>query len=160
LGRKFKFPMDSTQTWYMAQRQKVIDILDKYDVSAHICGHEHLYSRQKVNNVFEIIAGSAGAPLYNFNPVYRENPDTHYVWEEMSYTNALPYYQALNYFYGPGENSQASRNFVGKKAFNYVVFDVQKETIHATTYGAFSDPKDNTRMIGEITIIDKFDLSN
>ena len=159
LGRKFKFPMDSTQTWYMNQRQQVIDILDRYDVSVHLCGHEHLYSRQKVNNIYEIIAGSAGAPLYNFNPVYRENPDTHYVWEEMSYTNAIPYYQALDYYYGPGENSQASRNFVGKRAFNYVVFDVQEDVIYATTYGAYSDPEDNTKMIGEIKIIDKFEIT-
>ena len=159
LGRKFKFPMDSTQSWYMNQRQGVIDILDKYDVTAHICGHEHLYSRQKVNNTFEIIAGSAGAPLYNFNPVYRENPDTHYVWEEMSYTNAIPYYEALDYFYGPGENSQASRNFVGKKAFNYVVFDVREEVVYATTYGAYSDPEDNTKLIGELEIIDEFEIT-
>ena len=159
LGRKFKFPMDSTQTWYMNQRQQVIDILDKYDVSAHICGHEHLYSRQKVNDIYEIIAGSSGAPLYNFNPVYRENPDTHYVWEEMSYTNASPYYEALDYYYGPSENSQASRNFVGRKAFNYVVFDVQEEVIKATTYGAYSDPEDNTKLIGEIEIIDEFEIT-
>ena len=159
LGRKFKFPMDSTQSWYMNQRQGVIDILDKYDVTAHICGHEHLYSRQKVNNTFEIIAGSAGAPLYNFNPVYRENPDTHYVWEEMSYTNAIPYYEALDYFYGPGENSQASRNFVGKRAFNYVVFDVREEVVYATTYGAYSDPEDNTKLIGELEIIDEFEIT-
>jgi len=158
LGRKFKFPMDSTQTWYMNQRQQVIELFDKYNVAAHICGHEHLYSRQKVNGVYEIIAGSSGAPLYHFNPVYRENADTHYVWEEMSYTNAIPYYKALNYFYGPGEKSQASRNFVGERAFNYVVFDVKQNKIHATTYGAFSDPSDNTKMVGEIEIIDEFDI--
>ncbi len=160
LGRNFKFPMDSTQTWYMGQRQAVIDIFEKYDVSAHICGHEHLYSRQYVNGVYEIIAGSSGAPLYNFNPVYRENADTHYVWEEMSYTDAIPYYEALDYYYGPGENSQATRNFVGKKAFNYVVFDVQEDVINATTYGAFSDPEDNTKMIGEIKIIDEFEIKS
>jgi hypothetical protein len=158
LGRNFNFPLDSTQTWYMDQRQQVIDILDKYEVTAHICGHEHLYSRQDVNGIFEVIAGSAGAPLYNFNPVYRENPDTHYVWEEMSYTDAIPYYQTLNYYYGPGENSQATRNFVGKKAFNYVVFDVREEVVYATTYGAYSDPEDNTKMIGEISIIDEFKI--
>ena len=158
LGRKFQFPMDSTQTWYMNQRQGVIDILDKYDVTAHICGHEHLYGRQKVNKLFEIIAGSAGAPLYHFNPVYSETPDSHFVGDEMSYSKAIPYYEALDYFYGPGEKSQASRNFVGKKAFNYVVFDVQEEVVYATTYGAFSDPDDNTKMIGEITIIDEFEI--
>ncbi len=156
LGRKFKGVMDSTRAWYMNRRQKVIDILKKYEVNAHICGHEHLYGRQEVNGLFEIIAGSAGAPLYNFNPVYREDADTHYPWEEMSYTNAIPYYQALNYFYGPGENSQASRNFVGKKAFNYAVFDVQKDTVFVKTYGSFPKKDNNKVMDTDIMLIDEF----
>lgn len=156
LGRKFKFPMDSTQNWYMNRRQKVIEILKKFKVDAHICGHEHLYSRQEVDGLFEIIAGSGGAPLYNFNPIYNETPDTHFPWEEMSYTNAIPYYEALNYFHGPGEKSQASRNFVGKRAFNYAVFDVQKDEIIVKTYGAFPRDDDNKVMATEITIIDQF----
>jgi len=156
LGRKFKFPMDSTQTWYMDRRQKVIELLDKYNVDAHICGHEHLYARQKVNNVFEIIAGSSGAYLYNFNPVYREDADTHYVWEEMSYSAAVPYYKALDYNYGPEKNSQASENFVGKHAFNYVVLDVQQDTIFVKTYGAFPMKNNKTKMGSEIQLIDEF----
>jgi predicted phosphodiesterase len=159
LGRNFKFPMDSTQTWFMGRRQKVIDILKKYKVAAHICGHEHLYGRQEVNGIFEVIAGSSGAPLYNFNPVYREDADSLFPGEEMSYSQAIPYYQALEYFYGPGENSQASRNFVGKRAFNYAVFDVQVDNVQVVTYGAFSDPKDNNKMIGEIKIIDEFNIN-
>jgi len=159
LGRKFKFPMDSTQTWFMDRRQKVIDILKEYNVDAHICGHEHLYSRQKVNGVFEIIAGSSGAPLYNFNPVYGEDANTHYPWQEMSYTAAIPYYEALNYFHGPGENSQASRNFVGKRAFNYVVFDVQEDSVMAKTFGAY--PTENNTIMGtEIMIIDEFVITS
>lgn len=159
LGRNFQFPMDSTQTWFMNRRQKVIDILKKYKVEAHICGHEHLYGRQEVNGIFEVIAGSSGAPLYNFNPVYREDADSLYPGEEISYAQAIPYYQALDYFHGPGENSQASRNFVGKKAFNYSVFDVQEDNIKIVTYGAFSDPENNSKMIGEIKIIDEFSIN-
>jgi len=158
LGRKFKGVMDSTKTWYMNRRQKVINLLEKYNVDAHLCGHEHLYARQKVNNVFEIIAGSSGAYLYNFNPVYREDADTHFSWEEMSYSAAIPYYKTLNYFYGPGKNSQASENFVGKHAFNYVVFDVKTDTVFAETYGAFPKEDDKTQIGTEIKLIDKFEI--
>jgi predicted phosphodiesterase len=156
LGRNFTGEMDSTRTWYMGRRQKVIDILEEYDVSAHICGHEHLYSRQKVNGVYEIIAGSTGAPLYYFNPVYRTDADSHYVGEEMSYAKAIPYYEALDYYHGPGENSQASRNFVGIRAFNYVVFDVQEDYINAKTYGAYPTESSRSEMGTKIELIDEF----
>ncbi len=156
LGRKFKGVIDSTRAWYLDRRQKVIDILKKYKVDAHICGHEHTYARQKVNGVFEIIAGSAGAHLYYPNPTYRADADSHYVWEEMSYTAAIPYYKTLNYFYGPGENSQASRNFVTKRAFNYSVFDVHEDTVFVETYGAFPEKENSTAMGTKIHLIDKF----
>ena len=158
LGEKFNGVMDSTRMWYMNRRQKVIDILKKYNVDAHICGHEHTYARQKVNGVFEIIAGSAGAHLYYPNPVYRKDADAHYPWEEMSYTAAIPYYKELNYNYGPGENSQASKNFVGKRAFNYSVFNVHPDTIFVETYGAFPKKDDSTIMDTEIHLIDKFQI--
>ncbi len=159
LRSNFTGEMDSTRTWYMDRRQTVIDLLEEYDVAAHICGHEHLYSRQKVNGVFEIIAGSTGAPLYYFNPVYRVDADSHYVGEEMSYTKAIPYYEALDYYYGPGENSQASRNFVGKQAFNYVVFDVQEDHITAKTYGAYPTEDSNNVIGTKIELIDEFVIS-
>lgn len=158
LGRRFNGIMDSTKTWFMNRRQKVIDILKTYNVDTHICGHEHLYSRQIVNGTYEIIAGSAGAPLYNFNPVYREDADTHFPWEEMSYSAAIPYYKALDYSYGPGKKSQATENFVGKRAFNYVVFDVQKDTIFVETYGAFTNKDFGSVMDTEIKLIDKFEM--
>lgn len=156
LGRKFKGVMDSTRTWYMNRRQKVINILKKYKVDAHLCGHEHLYGRQKVDGLFEIISGSSGAPLYNFNPVFSENPDKHYQWEEMSYNNAIPYYEVLNYFHGPGEKSQASRNFVGKRAFNYSVFDVQRDSVIVKTYGSYPKNDNNKVMAKKIELIDEF----
>jgi hypothetical protein len=144
----------------MKRRQIVIDLLEKYNVAAHICGHEHLYGRQKVNGVYEIIAGSAGAPLYYFNPVYRADADSHYYGEEMSYAKAIPYYKTLDYFYGPGENSQASRNFVGVRAFNYVVFDVQDSYINVKTYGAYSTEESRTEMGTDIQLIDEFEISS
>ncbi|MEE9431838.1 MAG: metallophosphoesterase [Melioribacteraceae bacterium] len=158
LGRNFKLPMDSTQTWYVDRRQKVIELLEKYNVDAHICGHEHLYARQKVNGVYEIIAGSSGAPLYNFNPVFSKDANTHFPGKEMSYSAAVPYYQALDYNYGPEKNSQASASFVGKRAFNYVVFDVKKDTVFIETYGAFTNKNYGSVMDTEIKLIDRFEI--
>ena len=70
LGINYSGVLDSTRTWYLNQRQKYLDLLVKYKVAAHICGHEHIYGRQSVNGVWQILAGSTGAPLYNFNPTF------------------------------------------------------------------------------------------
>ncbi|HOT77672.1 MAG TPA: metallophosphoesterase [Candidatus Wallbacteria bacterium] len=48
---------------YPAQRDKFWSLLNKYRVDAYFCGHEHLYDRQRINNVFQIINGSCGAPI-------------------------------------------------------------------------------------------------
>jgi len=156
LGRNFVPPLDSTRIWYLERRNKFWNLLKKYDVDAHICGHEHLYARQSVDGVYEIITGSAGAPLYEFNPRYREDPDTVYPGEEMSYEKAVNYYKVLKYNYGPGKNSQASENFFGLKAFNYTVYDVQDEYVLVETYGGFLK-KGTSNVLGTgIKLIDKF----
>ncbi len=161
LGRHLKLPLDSTRTWYLNRRNKFWDLLKKHHVDAHICGHEHRYARQSVEGVYEIINGSAGAPVYHLNPKYRTtNVDSVYPGDEMSYAEAEKHYKVLNYFYGPGENSQASRNFVGLKAFNYSVYNVQNDSIVVETYGAF--PKEKTRNVldSPIKLIDKFVIKN
>lgn len=48
---------------YPQQRDKFWTLLNKYRVDAYFCGHEHLFDRQKINNVFQIINGSCGAPI-------------------------------------------------------------------------------------------------
>ncbi|MCK9211440.1 MAG: metallophosphoesterase [Ignavibacteriaceae bacterium] len=155
LGLKLKLPLDSTRQWYLDQRNEFLRILKDYKVTAYICGHEHLYGRESVDGIYQIVAGSSGAPLYYFNPKYDElkNPE-----QEFTYEEAVPYYQTLNYFYGPGENSQASRDFVGVRAFEYVVFDVKKNKVDVTTYGAFPKEKTNDKLGSEIKIIDKFTI--
>ena len=161
LGRHIVFPLDSTRLWYLDRRNKFWSLLKKYNVDAHICGHEHLYARQSVDGVYEIITGSTGAPIYKFNPKYRaENVDSVYPGDEMSYAEAVKHYKVLNYFYGPGENSQASRDFVGLRAFNYTVYDVQKDSVVVETYGAF--PKIGTKDIldSPIKLVDKFVIKN
>ena len=161
LGRHLKLPLDSTRVWYLNRRNKFWDILKKYNVDAHICGHEHLYARQSVDGVYEIITGSSGAPVYRFNPKYRaENIDSVYPGEEMSYAEAVKYYKVLHYFYGQGENSQASKNFVGLRAFNYTVYDVRKDSVIVETYGAFPKEKTNNILDSPIKLIDKFVIKN
>lgn len=156
LGDNYTGVLDSTRTWYLNQRQKYLDLLVKYKVAAHICGHEHIYGRQSVNGVWQILAGSTGAPLYQFNPKYSNQPDSLKPGEEMSYTQAVPYYRTLNYNYGPGKNSQASEDFFGLRAFQYVVVDVKKDKISVITYGAFPKPGSRTEMDGDIKAIDEF----
>ena len=74
----------------------------------------------------------------------------------MSYSQAVPYYQTLNYHYGPGKNSQASEEFFGLRAFQYVVLDVKKDKISVVTYGAFPQKGSRTEMDGQIKVIDEF----
>jgi len=58
-------------------------LLSEYKVAAYICGHEHSYGsghehsygRQSVDGVYQVVAGSSGAPLYYFNPKYGDNPE-------------------------------------------------------------------------------------
>jgi hypothetical protein len=156
LGLKFTGELDSTRTWYLNQRQKYIDLLVKYKVAAHICGHEHIYGRESVNGVWQIVAGSCGAPLYTLNPTYSEHPDSLKPGDQMIYNQAVPYYKVLNYNYGPGKNSQASENFFGLRAFQYIVLDVKNDKISVSTYGVFPKQGSRTEMTGEIKLIDEF----
>jgi hypothetical protein len=156
LGLNFSGELDSTRIWYLNQRKKYLDLLVKYKVAAHICGHEHIYGRQLVDGVWQIVAGSAGAPLYNFNPTYSNQNDSLKYEDGISYSRAVPFYKALNYHYGPGKNSQASENFFGLRAFQYVVLDVKKDKISVVTYGAFPKQGSRTEMDGEIKVIDEF----
>lgn len=156
LGDNFTGVLDSTRSWYLNQRQKYLDLLVKYKVAAHICGHEHIYGRQSVNGVWQILAGSTGAPLYQFNPKYSDQSDSLKPGEEMTYIQAVPYYKTLNYNYGPGKNSQASENFFGLRAFQYVVVDVKEDKISVKTYGAFPKRNSRTEIDGDIKIIDEF----
>ncbi len=156
LGRDLVLPLDSTRIWYLERRNKFWELLKNYNVDAHICGHEHLYARQSVDGVYEIITGSSGAPLYEFNPRYRENPDTVYPGEEMSYGKAVNYYKVLKYNYGPGKNSQASEDFFGLKAFNYTVYDVKDDHVVVETFGGFLKEGTHNELGTEIKLIDKF----
>ncbi len=155
LRRNFTLPLDSTRQWYLERRDRFWDMMKEYNADAHICGHEHSYGRQSIDDVYQIITGSVGAPLYYHNPKYDDDeiPEEEF---EMPYRDAIKFYEVLNYNYGAGQNSQRSKDFVGYRAFNYCVFDVQKDFITVETYGSF--PKENSynEMGTEIKLIDKF----
>jgi len=153
LGRNLTLPVDSTRLWYLKQRDKYWELMKKYNADAHICGHEHTYGREEVEGVYQVLTGSAGAPLYNFNPTPESDTTQRH---EMSYKKAVPYYEVLEYNYGPGKNSQRSENFVGYKAFNYTVFDVRKDSVVVKMYGSFPKEGSNKEMGTEIKLLDEF----
>ena len=155
LGGNLTLPLSIIRLWYLNQRGMFWDILVENNVTAYICGHEHLYGRQTVEGVYQIVTGSAGAPLYNFNPTYSNDNDNASSFE-MSYNDAIPYYEVLNYNYGQCKNSQRSDDFVGFRAFNYIVFDVKDDKVVVNVYGAFPKEENNSEMGGEINMIDTF----
>ncbi|MBI2418916.1 MAG: metallophosphoesterase [Ignavibacteriales bacterium] len=156
LGKNFTLPADTSKLFHYKQRNKYWDLCKKYKVTAHICGHEHLYDRLSVDGIYQIVAGSSGAPLYNFNPKYGEVLSPDEGGFELSYEQAIPYYDFLGYQHGPGKNSQISEDFKGLKAFEYVVFKVQADRISVDTWGAFPKPKSFDTMQPEIKLIDSF----
>ncbi len=158
LGWNINAIEDISKHWYLVQRNRFWEILSKYNVTAYINGHEHSYGRQSVNGVYQISAGSSGAPLYEFNPKFGDNPEQKRFGQELIYNDAVPYYKALNYNYGPNENSQVSKDFVGRKAFNYVLFKVFDDRVEAITYGAFPKEGSITVMGTEIQVIDRFEI--
>lgn len=157
LGLNFKLPADSSKLWYLKQRDKFWDICKEFGVTAYICGHEHIYGRQSVDGIHQIIVGSSGAPLYFFNPRFVEVFDKA-PGKELSYEDAIPYYQILNYHYGEGKNSQASEDFVGHRAFEYITVEVFEDKAEVTTYGCFPNAGSYTQSDEEIRIIDSFTI--
>jgi len=154
LGRNYTGTIDSTRQYYLDRRDKFWNIMQKYNADAHICGHEHTYGRQEVNGVFQVLNGSSGAPLYHFNP--RPEDDTENERYEMSYDEAIPYYETLEYHHGPGKNSQRTENFVGYRAFNYSIYEVFDDKVIVKTYGAYPREGSNTEIGTEIDLIDEF----
>ncbi|MBZ0198800.1 MAG: metallophosphoesterase [Ignavibacteriaceae bacterium] len=156
LGLNFTLPLDSVKQNSLNQRNKFWEILKKYNAAAYFCGHEHVYSRQSIEGVYQIIAGSSGAPIYYFNPTFDEKRDTIIAGMEMLYEQSVPYYKVFNYNYGPGKNSQASDDFVGKRAFHYVTLNVEDDEVKVETYGAYVKEDNLSEMGSEIQLIDEF----
>lgn len=146
---------------YLKQRDLFWNLLVKYKVDAYICGHEHNYSRQSIGGVFQIITGSAGAPLYYFNARYGYNPSPKPRLQELTYNEAIPYYKILKYAHGPRDNCQASPDFVGKHAFHYIVFHVNGNKVTVKTWGEEQvKPTSLTIKNENIKLIDQFIISH
>jgi hypothetical protein len=154
LGFNLSFPLDSVQKATLKYTENYWDMLVEYNVAAHICGHEHSYSRQSKDGVFQIINGSAGAPLYYFNSKPGDTGKA--ATFELTYEESKPYYKALGYNYGTGENSQLSEDFVGLRAFHYSIYHVKKNKIEVKTFGAYPKENDNRKMGSKIKLIDSF----
>ncbi len=156
LGLNLKLPLDSVKLKSIKDRDIFWDILVKYNVSAYLCGHEHLYSRLSYKGVYQIVAGSAGAPIYYHNSLYGDNPEQKRAGQELIYNDAVPYYEVLGYLHGPGKNSQISEDFFGLRAFHYIVLDISEEKIEVKTYGCMV--KDGTTKESDepVRLIDSF----
>jgi 3',5'-cyclic AMP phosphodiesterase CpdA len=127
-------------------------MLRKFRVTAYICGHEHLYSRQNVKGVWQIITGGAGAPLYPLNPPYPAADANAKTW--LGYYRIAPYYEVLGYPHGRGDIPQAGRDFVGLSVYNYIIVDVMPSKITVRAYGCKPDLSGGVR----INAIDTFDI--
>ncbi len=55
---------DDAYTAYPELRDKLWKLFKKNNITAVFCGHEHFYNRMKINEIYHIITGGAGAPLY------------------------------------------------------------------------------------------------
>ncbi len=163
-GWILKHPNDPDRYKFMKMRDRFWDILVKYKVAAYICGHEHVYGRQSIRGVYQIVTGGAGAPLYDVNPTYDEPTRKHMPsWSPTkSYKTAKKYYKVLNYKYGKGETAQASNDFVGGRFFHYVVFNVGDDFVTVRTYGV--EPKKGTKnQLPEnckIKLLDEFTIND
>ena len=151
--------LDSTRKWYLNQSESMWKLLVKYDVAAYFAGHEHLYSRQSVDGIYQIVAGSAGAPIYYHNSKYGDNPEKKRPGQELTYNDALPYYKLLGYNYGPEGNAQKSNDFVGLRAFHYSVLEVEEHKVTVKTYGM--PVKEGTQSEPEsfeVRLLDEFEI--
>jgi Icc protein len=49
---------------YPAERDRLWAMLQQYHVTAYLAGHEHLYSRQSIDGLTQLVVGTSGSSLY------------------------------------------------------------------------------------------------
>ncbi len=128
---------------HLPHRDAFWDILVEFGVTAYVCGHEHLYGRQSIRGVYQIVTGGAGAPLYLPNPCRGREENRMGLKKWLFFKRAEPYYRALGYPHGEGDNCQASPDFKGGAFFHYVLFDVKRDSVAVKTWGL--NPKEGER---------------
>jgi predicted phosphodiesterase len=157
LGMHFKYPPDSLRQANLDSMNVLWQTLVNNNVAAYLCGHEHLYAREEVDGVYQIIAGSSGAPVYSFNPTFDQKVEKK-VGQEFSYEEALPYLKARGYNYGPGKNSQKADNFVGVRAYHYVLLHVTPDSVLVKMYGMKIHNDSMTKADSTIVLLDSFTI--
>ncbi|MFH1723657.1 MAG: metallophosphoesterase [Elusimicrobiota bacterium] len=151
---------DNPDRTFLHKRDAFWKILSEHRVAAYICGHEHLYGRQSIDGVYQIVAGGAGAPLHTLNPCRGKNSSPHATRVGPDYEGAAPYYEILGYPHGPDDNCQASPDFVGGRFFSYVVMEAGEESVSVKTWGV--EPKKGSATeiaeVGALRIVDEFTI--
>lgn len=158
LGTKWILEPDLT---YLKRRDAFWKALSDHGVAAYICGDEHAYTRQKVDGVYQIVTGIAGAPLYPLNPCHKPlegMPQLPNKW--MNYTMAKRYYKRLGYPHGPGDKCHASNDVRGGSFFGYSVFDVGEDSVSVETWGVPPKEGTNTQLPegAEFRVMDRFTI--
>jgi hypothetical protein len=142
----------------LEEAKKFWDILNKYKVAAYICGHEHVYTRQKIGGVWQVITGRAGAPAGRFNqpyPAQDATPD-----QKLRYDESLQYYKLLGYPYGPGQAPQAGSDFVGLLNHHYCIFSVTRNAIQVQMFGIADIDNSSRATAGSVQLLDKFEIKD
>ncbi|OGR60137.1 MAG: hypothetical protein A2X36_12185 [Elusimicrobia bacterium GWA2_69_24] len=121
---------------YLRLRDAFWKILADNRVAAYFCGDDHAYGRQSIQGVYQIVTGTAGAPLYALAPCHEPKgglPQLPHEW--LTFGAAKRYYKALGYPHGKGDKCQASNDFVGGNFFGYSVLEVHADSVAVKTWG-------------------------
>ncbi len=137
---------------YLSHVSQFWSLLTQYRVAAYICGHEHLYTRQDIRGVWQIVSGGAGGPLHKLNPARPSAIATDE--ERQSYQEAEEYYEHLGYPHGPGEIPQAGTKFKGLGVYHYCLFEVRPDEVTVRVYGAA--PVKSSQEMTDIVSVDSF----
>ncbi|MEW5907150.1 MAG: metallophosphoesterase, partial [Elusimicrobiota bacterium] len=119
---------------FREERDAFWALLKEFDAAAYVCGHEHANAIESVQGLHQILAGGAGAPLYEFLPCAKGGE---------RYREMVPYYKALGYPHGEGDNCQASADFWGSRSFGYFLIRIDGKAVTAEYWGV--EPKDGSR---------------
>jgi hypothetical protein len=138
---------------FMRQTRDFWDLLVRYKVKAYVCGHEHIYTRQNIEGIWQIVSGGGGAPFHKTNPLHPKENSTEDEKEE--FEKALPYYEHLGYPHGPNDVPQKGHDFFGIRTYQYCIFEVGEDAITVKTYGL----ENNKKTDEQLKLIDTFTIS-